>query len=250
MQNAIIKLGLSPKAAKAYLACMQTGPATMTQIAKTAGLKRPSTYLAIDELLMRGFVSVSKKGRRTFYVAEHPRRFLQILRTREREMERMLPELEALYYGDKEKPRVRMYEGKEAMLRMYEETFQALSERHSELLFFTAIGDLQRHFPEALELYYKLISEGTYRIRELLYHDERDEEYLRRVRKLCGPAHRIRLLDSEKSRFFNTDNIIFEDTVMMFSLKKAIYVVVIEDAQIADTMRALFNAAWDTAKDA
>jgi sugar-specific transcriptional regulator TrmB len=250
MEQTLEKLGLSDKAVKAYLASLQLGTAGMTALAKTAGLKRPTTYLAVDELLIRGFLSASYKGKRALYTPEHPRRFLQVLRSRERELEQLLPELEALYEGPKEKPRVRMYEGKESMMRLYEETFQKLADRRSELLFFSAIDDLDSNIPETLQEYYKLISVRNYRIREIVVtENKKTNSYINKVNKLRGPHHHIRLLDPKRFHFSNTDNIIFEDKVMFFSLKKAVYVVLIEDVQIADALRALYNAAWEQGEE-
>lgn len=249
IEQQLARTGISVKAAAVYRACLQTGLATMTEIAKVAGLKRPSTYLAMDELIIRGFVSVSKKGRRTQYAPEHPRRFLQIIRTREREMERLLPELEALYEGPKDKPRIRVFEGRDAMLQMYDDVFRAMREGGGELLFLTAIGDLEESFPEAIAQFMDMISRGHFFIRELNLGDARGCAYGQRIRRIAGPDHHVRLLDPSRYPFAHTDNLIFKDKLMMFSVKKDIFVVVIEHQNLADTYRALFNAAWETAEE-
>ncbi|MSR86828.1 hypothetical protein EXS70_01495 [Candidatus Peribacteria bacterium] len=249
MHDALLtKLGLSPKAAAVYLACLQLGPSGMTEIAKAASLKRPSTYLVVDELLMRGFLSVSKKGKRTLYAPEHPRRFLQQLKTRERELEGMLPELEALYYEPRDKPRIRVFEGREAMMQMYEGVFRRLAEERGELLFYTAIGDLQENFPEALDRFFTLVrGHDEFHIRELNMGDARGIQYAKDAKRMAGKNHQIRLLDPKKFPFSETDNLIYGDTLMMFSIKRDIFAVEIGHKQIADAHRALFNAAWEAA---
>lgn len=243
----LTKLGLSDKAAKVYLACLQMGPSGMTEIAKAASLKRPTTYLIVDELLMRGFLSVSKKGKKTLYSPEHPRRFLQLLKTRERELEKALPELEALYYEPRDKPRIRVFEGKQAMLELYNDVFRDVEEHGGELLFFTAIGDLETHFPEALDEFYKLVRRGAFSLRELDVGDERGREYAKKIRTIAGSRHQVRLIDPKKYPFTNTDNLIYRDTLIMFSIRREIFAVAIEHKHIAQTYRALFDAAWDGA---
>lgn len=246
MHDALLtKLGLSPKAATVYLACLQLGPSPMTEIAKASSLKRPSTYLVVDELLMRGFLSVSKKGKRTLYAPEHPRRFLQLLKVRERELEGILPELEALYYEPRDKPRIRVFEGKEAMNHMYDDIFGRMRVEKKELLFFTGIQDLQENFPEALERFYRLIREGDFRIRELIEDSPAGKNYARNVAKLSGKCHVIRFLDPKRFSMAQTDNLIYGNTMMMFSIKRDIFAVEIEHKQLADAHRALFNAAWE-----
>lgn len=243
-------MGLSQKAAKVYLACLQLGPAGMTEIAKAASLKRPTTYLVVDELLMRGFLSVVKKGKRALYSPEHPRRFLQLLKTRERELERMLPDLEALYYEPRDKPRIRVFEGKEAMLQLYHDIFQAIEEKGGELLFFTAIGDLEEDFPQALDEFYKLVSKADFQLRELDIGDARGREYAKRIQKIAGKRHQVRLLDPKKFAFAHTDNLIYGDTLITFSVRREIFAVAIDHHHIAQTYRALFNAAWEAGEEA
>lgn len=251
MHDALLtKLGLSPKAAAVYLACLQLGPSGMTEIAKAASLKRPTTYLIVDELLMRGYVSVTKKGKKTLYAAEHPRRFLQLLKSRERELEGALPELEALFYEPSDRPRIRVFEGREAMMQMYDGIFRRLSEERGELLFYTAIGDLQENFPEALDRFFHLVrGHDEFKIRELNVGDARGIAYTKNAKRLTGKNHQIRLLDPVKYPFSQTDNLIYGDTLMMFSIKRDIFAVEIEHKQIADAHRALFNAAWGAGKE-
>ncbi|MDO8649266.1 MAG: helix-turn-helix domain-containing protein [Candidatus Peregrinibacteria bacterium] len=249
MQTEILltTLGLSAKAAKVYVTLLQLGPATMTQLAKAAAFKRPTTYLLVDELLMRGFVTATKNGKRTTYAAEHPRRLLQAMRTREHEMERVLPELEALYYEPKGRPRVGVYEGLQGTMQLYDELYESITTKREEALFFTAIGDLEERHPEILERFYATLNTlpRDYRMRELNHGDERAVTYAKNVRPRTGKNHHIRILDTKRFPFANTDMLIIGNKIMMFSLKDDLVAIVIENTQLANSQRALFNAAWE-----
>lgn len=246
IQKSLVAAGVSARAAGVYLASLQLGESTMTQIAKAANQKRSTTYLLVDELLMRGFMSSSKKAKKTYYNAEHPQRILQTLRNREREFEKLMPDLEALYYTPSDKPRIRVYESLEAMVKVYDEMYASI-EAGREALFFTAIGDLESVIPDALSGFITMVRDSTkdYRIRELNYGDERGMRYLEETKNFRGKNHFIRNLDPEKFPFFNTDTLIFENKVCIFSFKKDVFTIVIENQQIADTHRAMFNAAWE-----
>jgi HTH-type transcriptional regulator, sugar sensing transcriptional regulator len=243
------RMGLSPRAASVYFASLQLGPAGMTDLARATGFKRPSVYLLVDELLLRGFMSTERKGRRTLYRAEHPSRLKQSLQNALREMERALPELEALYYEPRDKPRIRVFEGKEAMLRVYDEMIPAITQQDSEALFFTAIGDLSEHIADVLSDFMHLIKNAhpRYRMREINLGDARAKAYVEQMRSIVGKNHHIRLLDPERFPFKETDTLIYENRLCIFSFVKEIFVIVIESQVIADTYRAMFNAAWEAA---
>ena len=247
IESSLSKIGLNEGSTKVYLACLQLGTATITDIAKIAGTKRPTTYLIVDDLLMKGYISSSKKGLKKYYSAEHPSRILQTIRFRVKEMENLLPELEALYNEPKQKPRIRTYEGKEAIKNIYDELYAYLDKKE-EALFFTSVGDLQKYFPEALVYYMsKLRSGKDYRIRELNIGDTEGIAYVQKMKALLGKQHQIRLLDPVKFYFQGTDNFIFGNKLIILSVKRDILAIVIENENIADTYRTIFNAAWEAA---
>jgi hypothetical protein len=167
-----------------------------------------------------------------------------------RDVTRHLPELEALFYEPKEKPRIKIYEGKNGMLAMYDEMFGLMRESEDEMLFFTAIGDLEEHFPAALDRFYALLKEAKpgYRIRELNVGDARGKAYAKRIRALAGRNHHMRFFDAQLFPFTSTDTLIFRNTVNITSFHKELFTVSIESPFIAQTFRALFEAAWTTGK--
>jgi len=250
VETVLHKAGLSSRAAKVYMTCLSLGSVTMTEIAKAASFKRSTTYLVVDELLMRGFLSTFKKGKKTYYAPEHPQRILQVLRTKEKEFERVLPELEALYYEPKDKPRIKVYEGWEAMLQIYDEMYEAIGKKE-EALFFSATGDLDENVPHAFEQFFERIREAPqhYRVRELNLGDERGKNLANMSKKLAGKNHKVRLLDPQKYHFLDTDSLIFGNKLIIFSFKKDIFTIVIESKQVADAYRAMYNAAWEAGEE-
>lgn len=247
----ITTTGISEKAAQIYLAALQSGAVTMTDLARITGIKRPSVYLLIDTLLGRGLITTEKRGKKTCYRAEHPQRILQTLRTRTREMERMIPELEAMYYDPRGRPRVTVSEGRDAVLAVYEDMYAAMG-RKGEILFFTDIASLHANLPDAIDGLIERIKmlPPSYRLRELNLESPQTYEYIRKLEKVKGKHHRFRVLDPKKFPYENTDTLIFENKTVLFSFKKEIFTVVIESQQIADTHRAMFAAAWEAGKEA
>src|SRR3990167_4568425 len=95
IEGLLQKIGLSDKSAKIYLALLQLGRANVTDLAKQAGLKRPTTYLHLDELI------------------------ISLLDFRLKQAQDMLPDLLGIYNEPKYKPSIKTYEGPTGLKQIY-----------------------------------------------------------------------------------------------------------------------------------
>ncbi|MFA6427301.1 MAG: helix-turn-helix domain-containing protein [Candidatus Magasanikbacteria bacterium] len=119
-------VGLQDNEAKVYLALLEIGRGTVTQISSRAGMNRTTGYDILERLSLHGLVNpviTSKKKR--IYVPEPPIRLKQFLENKKRQAERrlneigsLLPELQALYKTEL-KPVIKVAEGKNAMQKLY-----------------------------------------------------------------------------------------------------------------------------------
>jgi len=112
------KLGLTEKEVRVYLAGLELGPNSVQNIAKMAGLTRPTTYEIIKKLEEKGLFVEGKEKKKRFFIAQSPERILGILRIKKREMEekerefiRIIAALEAKY----SKEEIKTYKGKEGL---------------------------------------------------------------------------------------------------------------------------------------
>ncbi|MCF7835696.1 MAG: helix-turn-helix domain-containing protein [Candidatus Marinimicrobia bacterium] len=79
MISKLKQLGLSEKEAKVYLASLELGEATVQEIAKQAGVNRPTTYVQIEKLTKMGLMSSVEKEGKKYFNAEEPNQLLKIL---------------------------------------------------------------------------------------------------------------------------------------------------------------------------
>ena len=114
------KLGLTEKEVRVYLAGLELGPNSVQNIAKKAGLTRPTTYEIIKSLEKKGLFAEAKEKKKKHFLAQSPEKILGILRTQKREIEererefiRIIADLEAKY--SKEKAGVKLFKGKEGL---------------------------------------------------------------------------------------------------------------------------------------
>src|SRR3989344_3963433 len=118
-EHALTQFGLSPREAKVYLAALLTGTATANSIARQAKVERTTTYDVLKSLTDKGIAArTTRNGKNCFEVIQ-PKKLISILEERKRFLSDVLPELELLSKVNLEKPKVKLFEGKEGIKSMF-----------------------------------------------------------------------------------------------------------------------------------
>jgi len=237
-------IGINEKQEDIYRTLIKNGEMTITDLARKLGIKRPTLYLAIDELIMYGLISDKKQNRKRVLSAIHPRRLLQIARLKTSAVENLVPELIAEYELPANKPKIDVYQGEKGVKNLYEELNESLSNKN-EALFISDFSAIKEKIPSALLSFKKMIRViHNPKIRELIVKNEGGLLWEKELRPLRGKSYKIQFLPANKE-FGSTDICILDNTVFMFSMEKAdVFVVRIQSEQIAKTYKALFEIAW------
>lgn len=252
MHSATIKkMGLDPTEAKVYLALLELGPSTVSEITRQAAITRTLGYHVLDKLGWYGLVDrVSGQGSKMVYTAQHPSRLLTYVKGKKAQWERKVSETESLLpelisiFKLTDKPTVRYQEGVAGVISIYNETLQS----QTEIL---SIMDIDSwDVPE----FRKFGKEYNRRRSEL--------KITERVLQLDTPAARSWMRDYRGSFRF-TDNRwikprqlpgiaefggeinIFDNKVMIAIAKKPNRIgIMIESRPLANILRAMFELAW------
>lgn len=128
-------LGFSEKEATVYLTLLELNEALPAAIARKSGLKRPTTYLALETLQARGVVSSIKKSGVLYYQASKPELFLEKERRHVAAMDQTLntlatalPELQSLHQQYAVTPQMSVYYGKEGLIQVMEDSLTSKTE--------------------------------------------------------------------------------------------------------------------------
>ncbi len=246
IQKTLEKIGLTQKQSYVYLALLDLGEAKMTDIAKKAAMKRPTVYLIIEELELLGLASSVLKGKKKVYSAAHPKRLAELTKYRANQVEESMPELLARFGKDSEKPKVQMFEGVQGIDKAYHEAYTMLSNKE-EGLWFGDVTFLQEQFPEVLRTYNKLIGEiRDPKIRELVYGGPVAKKWAADMQPTLGKNHQIKYIEGKEFGF--TDQLIIGNKVMYFSFGEKVFVLIVENKELAQTQRGLFEVAWKATK--
>lgn len=131
-------IGFTESEVKTYLCALTGGPQPASDLSQKTTLSRQAVYSAIDSLTDRGLISSVQRDGRTVFMAESPKALLAYAKRHEDDVRKRLADLEIcipsleLQAGG-ERPVVKMYEGKEGMRALTQQTDALHEEEMYEL---------------------------------------------------------------------------------------------------------------------
>jgi sugar-specific transcriptional regulator TrmB len=221
---------------------LEHGAQTVLELTKRTGLSRQATYVAIDSLKERGLMTTTQQGKKTLYSAEHPDKLLAYAKRREVEMkervkdlERSIPELELQIGG--ERPIVRMFEGKEGLWAIMEDTMKSKPKHVFEITDRKAmvkiIKDEERLPLRNTVTKFNTHVDGFYTV-EAPYP---------------SPKTAIRYILPKDLHDFKSHIQVFDNKVSFVTFEGKMFSVIIEHPAIAKAVTALFTLAKRELKD-
>jgi HTH-type transcriptional regulator, sugar sensing transcriptional regulator len=231
--------GLNEKQAAVYMALLELGTATVHPISNKAQVKRPTTYLILEELQARGLVSVVPRVKKVLYTAENPEKIVFELGRKQELVKRFMPQLLALYNAKVDKPQVLLFEGKEAVREVYERILHA-----KEVAWFSTIKDVISIFPDFPKRLNEQAMAGKVKVRELLTKSKFDLEY---VKTMKHGENFVQHFATEEAEFL-TDNCLYDGNVVFFSFQPYISAIQIRSQGIYKSLKNLYEFAWNASE--
>ncbi|MBI2547332.1 MAG: hypothetical protein HYW23_02690 [Candidatus Aenigmarchaeota archaeon] len=108
-------LGLSTNEIKVYIALLKLGSASATEIMRKSEIHRANVYDALEKLMERGLVASVLRVNKKYFECAPPTNLHAILREKENELSKILPELEAIYNQKKSKQEIQHFKGREGI---------------------------------------------------------------------------------------------------------------------------------------
>lgn len=231
------ELGLSDKESLVYLTLLSIGQSSVNNIAKKSNLNRVTCYDVLKYLKEKGLAShVIKSGVRYFEAAE-PSVLLGILQEKEEKLKTILPELEALKHTLKEKPSIELFEGIAGLKTVLEDILKDKKES-----WFIAdpklINALPFYFPHfitkkrKLSLFSKVITRDCKKMRDYKKNSPKKLVDIRFIKQTL-PTTKIIYGNKIATLTFEENNSIG---------------IIIENKEIAETEKKLFNILWTNAQ--
>jgi HTH-type transcriptional regulator, sugar sensing transcriptional regulator len=110
-QQLLEKLGYHSYEASIYLAALELGEATVSDLAHKTDMPRTSVQEVLTHMQKKGMVSSYSKQSHKYWIAENPEKLFVALKENEEAFKSILPELQALRPQTDDKPMVKVYSG-------------------------------------------------------------------------------------------------------------------------------------------
>lgn len=240
LEATLQNIGLSEKEAKIYLALLKLKESHPSTIAYVANVKRPTTYLVLEQLEQRGLVSKVTKEKTQYYQPITPHSVLEDQYERYKALEEALPELLNIHKKFAVTPQVSLFEGKKGLINIMEDTLRTSTEllcwADVDLATRTILAD---YYPSYIE---KKVKRGIW-LRGIFSYGPEALKYKKRGKE---ELREIYLIPKEEFPFKNEINI-YDNKVAIISHQDQMGVI-IENENIAETQRSIFNFAFKYSK--
>jgi len=245
-------LGVEPKPAKIYLAALEIGRGTISELARASGIERTNLYDHLGSLIEAGLIKESRSGKRSIYIPSDPANLRHLMGDRQAKLDTLLPFLASQFQQHTNKSSVVYYQGHEGVLNLYEDYFKILKDlpKGVQFLVFSRNSEATEVFPELpsfIERRLKLknhVSRGIFPASQQIRPGQKVNREDMTVRT------RFNLQTTDEKRYI-ADKYMPISTVLVFDR----YVVMIdwktmfgsltENPGLADTWAKLFDFTWD-----
>lgn len=234
--------GLSQKESAVYLALLEIGQASIASLSLKTGIKRPTCYLIIDELVQKGLVTSVPVGRKTLYIAEHPTKLVKRAEQSLSMAKNIVSGLQEIMTKKSDRPKLRVFNGKSGVQSIYEEMLVV----GQDLYYIASVKDLVASIGEEFldDFIKRRINKGmkSFSIRmestEIVRDNYGDQpENLRTVR------YAPETFDTPYSIF------IFGDNVAFISREVDSFGFLVESRDLSKTIKSLFDSIWSVSKE-
>ncbi len=239
------EIGLNEKEAKVYIAVLELGEGSASEIAKKSGVNRATTYFTLENLMKIGLVSASNEEKKQKFVPEDPSQLENIITKQQQELELkkkglkdVVEELNSINSASIKKPIVKYYLGKEGIMRMAKSSFDFTKDETMWLAF-------------SKDNLHKLLTEEENS--KLAFKRTKDKTKLQAL--YCSKKYNIesnddniRIKIDEKKYPLPGDIAVYKDRVRLTSYNDQIGII-IENKDIADTLKSVFKLALEAAKN-
>ena len=234
----LIGAGLTEREAIIYLAILQHGQVTQSDISHITNTNRTTLYDHIESLLIKDCITQTIRGKRTYYSAQNPLKILRKLEKTQQEFLHVLPILQEVYRNVGHKPSFTVREGTEPMAKL----FRHVAETAFYIKSFSSPSNYLKHLPFKEARYFDVTTEKRDVKPQVLCADT--TENIKALKPFSRSWIDIKLLPS--TMHSPMEVLLYNKSTLITSWDKLI-TVEIESEDITKFLESLFDYYWKSA---
>ncbi len=238
IQN-LTSVGISEKEARVYITLLQLGKASAYSISERSGLKKPTTYVILDELIKKGLVLKVPRVKKQQFIARPPEEFFAQVEERLKQAKKALPELISMAENNKTKVRTLFYEGLNGVKdSLY---YKSKEMKGKEIVgFYATTEEASSELMEVFNPWPKNMSELGVHFRVITPEHDTTKQYLQEDKRYGNAIKTIPYnLYSSKS------SLEAGDTFIRIVLFKSMQSVIIESPELTESVKQIFEMIWN-----
>lgn len=229
--------GLSKSESAVYLYLLEHGLSSPPQISKGTTIAVTNCYHILQSLKELNLIAEQSKGKRKAYLPQDPDALVHMAELKKKAAEGLANDLRGIFSLQKNKPKIKYYEGLEQVKKIYLETLSA--KKIYGLGSTKMLSDLA---PELYNYYLKQLKN-----KDIVFHD-----ILTAASRAKGaPEMKDALKVLYDAKFLPneygdqpTDMLIWDDNIALITLEEPIFGTVITSPLIAKTFGIMFDVMW------
>ena len=228
--------GLTNTEAKIYLALLDLGSALAGEITKKSGLNRTIVYYSLEKLIEKGLVSYVTEANRKVFQPVNPKRLMEILQEKEKNIQKIMPELRARFESIKIESEATIYRGKKGLKSVFEDILRT----NKDYLIFGAEGRFKEIFPAYSGHWDKRRVKQKIRVK-VIYNEK-----IRNKRE--GKLKLVNMRFVSKDLDFPSTTQIYGNKVSIMVWSNPPFAFVIKSKEAVKSYTNFFEMLWGTAK--
>lgn len=245
--STLVSCGLSPKESAVYLALLELGESTPLLVSRVARVKRPTTYVILQELVEKGLITYVTRGRGAHFRALDPSVLYELQESALIKLKNALPVLSGIADAAQFRKAeglsdMRVYQGRSGLEQIMQDTLTAKGEilNWVDLELVTT-----KVFKSYWARYLRQRVAKRLHVKAIMVADQAARSFKARDREEFRESVLI-----PKSKFpLHGEMNIYNDKIAILSFEDPVGVI-IQNQAIADMQRSIFNLAFELAKAA
>jgi sugar-specific transcriptional regulator TrmB len=237
--------GLEPRETRIYLALLESGPASIRDIADRAGINRGTTHELLKRMQQKGVVSYFPKGKRRHFSAEPPSRLKELAINHQTQVseamdlleEKVIPQLSHLrpVTGNAD---VHYYEGDDGIELVLKDILSTVSEQDDRSYSVYSAKAIRKHLYRPFPNYTRQRVKLGIDVRVIAIGEGGEE----------APLADRKWIDEKSSEKAGSYIAIYPPKVALISLSEGDLptAVVIQSPTISNTHLTIFNTLWNS----
>ncbi len=234
IQQSLRDFGLKKSEIAVYVYLLEHDHASPAQIAKGTGILRTNCYHVLDALTEHQLIREETSGTgRKMYFANDPESLLRSIQEKAVAIERVIPDIRAMFAATTNKPTIRFHDGKKEIQEIYRASLDA-----SEIFAVGSTSRLQEVMPEFLSWYFVQLKKRHVTLHDIVSFSSRSTT--RDVAQIALREYAPKFLP-EKFGNLPTDILVWDDNVALITLEEPYFGTVLKNAPLAQTMKMIFT---------